>query len=1111
MRVAPPIPARHMAVALAALLPLLALRADAFAGGPGRPMLPPFTRALRAGLPPVIASRSPDAVANACGAWSTVVPDTSPVALFAHAMIYDRVRDRLLVFGGATWGPYSAQVWALPLSGTPAWTLVPTSGGGPDARVYASAIYDPVRDRMIVFCGYSTGTNGDLWALDLATATWTEIVADGDAPSPRFSHAAIYDASRDRMVVFGGQNNSYTFDDTYALSLSGTPTWSVLNPTGSLPDARSFHSAIYDAARDRIVVFGGYGTGGILNDVWSLSFASGGTWAPLSATGTPPVARYAHAALLDAPNSRMIVFGGSNGMQDVNDLWSLSLGASPKWTKLAPTGSLPPNCDGHAIVYDSTRQRLVSFGGYGGADQIWAVPLSGTPAWTQIVPPGAPPVQRSEHAALYDTPRHRTIVYGGSSGAYVLDDAWAYVPGASPWTRLLPTGTRPALYDFAAAIDSTRARLVVFGGIDGTYRAQNDVWTLSLTGTLAWTKLSPSGTKPPPRSGARAIYDAVRDRIVVYGGTDTTGTVLSDVWALALSGSTTWTHLTSTGTPPPLSDAAVIYDRPRDRMIVVAGTNPQAVAPTWQLAFAGTPAWSAIVTAHAPPPSDQPTGAYDLALNRFVLLSSSAAPRVLPLAGTPDWIDPGIADFEPRNATGACYDLDHNQLVAIGGSTVGPENDVRVISFQGRLASLTSAPPLAGTIASSPTGPCYTNGASVTFTAVPAAGYQFAGWSGDATGSTNPLTLTMTADRTLVATFAQAPPSCDGWRTAIPAPDSLPLEAPVAALDPIRHRMIAVGASSSTGEFEAWSLDLGPDVSTWNKLAVAGTPPPSPRTSIHLLYDPRRDRMLFVGSHNPTCCTRGDVYALSLGVSPAWTVLIDAHFNTSTFQSEIASVVYDSQRDQLVAFGGRVYPYGTLTNAVYVLPLNPLGQWTLSVTTSPAPPARFGHVAIYDARRDRVVVFGGLNDSSPLTDAWALAMGDSRWTRLVPSGGSPPAVSGYASAVWDSVRDRMVVFGGTGSDFVAGAYQPAIADVNVLSLNPYAAWSHLSPDGVLPGPMMRHAAVLDPVTDRMVVANGYGNSAGNTAAVPRHDAFSLWFAGGDWMAPATPPTDAERT
>ena len=58
-----------------------------------------------------------------------------------------------------------------------------------------------------------------------------------------------------------------------------------------------------------------------------------------------------------------------------------------------------------------------------------------------------------------------------------------------------------------------------------------------------------------------------------------------------------------------------------------------------------------------------------------------------------------------------------------------------------------------GTVARSPSQASYASGTVVTLAATPAAGYQFSGWSGGATGTANPLTLTMTADRTITATF----------------------------------------------------------------------------------------------------------------------------------------------------------------------------------------------------------------------------------------------------------------------------------------------------------------------------------------------------------------------
>ena len=59
-----------------------------------------------------------------------------------------------------------------------------------------------------------------------------------------------------------------------------------------------------------------------------------------------------------------------------------------------------------------------------------------------------------------------------------------------------------------------------------------------------------------------------------------------------------------------------------------------------------------------------------------------------------------------------------------------------------------------GTVAKSPDKAKYTSNIDVTLTATAGAGWVFSGWSGDASGSTNPLTVTMTAAKSITATFA---------------------------------------------------------------------------------------------------------------------------------------------------------------------------------------------------------------------------------------------------------------------------------------------------------------------------------------------------------------------
>ena len=166
------------------------------------------------------------------------------------------------------------------------------------------------------------------------TPVWTSTIVDGAAgsPPPRLGPTAGYDASSNRMMVFGGA----AYNDVWVLSnangLGGTSVWTntVAQGAGMSSPWRGGHSAVYDAASNRMVMFGGYNDTTYYNDVWVLSNANGlgGTpgWTNTVAQGAAgsPLGRVQPAAVYDASGKRMILFGGDIFTTYYNDVWVLS-------------------------------------------------------------------------------------------------------------------------------------------------------------------------------------------------------------------------------------------------------------------------------------------------------------------------------------------------------------------------------------------------------------------------------------------------------------------------------------------------------------------------------------------------------------------------------------------------------------------------------------------------------------------------------------------------------------------------------------------------------------------------------------------------------------------
>ena len=323
--------------------------------------------------------------------------------------------------------------------------------------------------------------------------------------------------------------------------------------------------------------------------------AQDGTWTPLPGSSEAPGMRREFGSVYDPVNQRFVLFFGRDGDGSVyhltNEAWQLALSESPEWTLLLPDDSTSSSRPGarHSPQwgFDPTRNRVLVFGGYGRhysnwpyeyLNDVWELSLDGTPEWTELFPAGQTPSGRLAGAAVYDPMRQRFVGFGGTIGVPV--DTWVLnLRGQANWQPLPVDGVRPdGGYGMTSVYDAKRDRMVIFGGStnDDYYGANNDVWELSLRGLPRWEKVVTAGTPPQARRSGTAVYDPIRDRMVIYGGFDAiwgSDEFLGDTWALDFSGDIpTWVELQPAGNIPTVRDAsAAAYDPVLDRMVVFGG------------------------------------------------------------------------------------------------------------------------------------------------------------------------------------------------------------------------------------------------------------------------------------------------------------------------------------------------------------------------------------------------------------------------------------------------------------------------------------------------------------------------------------------------------------
>nr|AML76532.1 putative LOV domain-containing protein [Anthoceros agrestis] len=370
------------------------------------------------------------------------------------------------------------------------WKLVCQNAWGADATMSLQAL---------------PGTTSVAWGrlarelTSLEAVAWRKLTVGGAVEPSRCNFSAC--AVGNKLVLFGGEGaNMQPMNDTFVLDFSVPhPEW-IRIEVGSPPPGRWGHT-LSCVNGSWLVVFGGCGKDGLLNDVYVVDLDEPHpTWRKV-AGAVPPVPRSWHSSCtLDG--TKLVVSGGSADSGLLSDTFILDVAKEePIWQEI-PVSWSPPARLGHTLtVYGD--KKILMFGGLAKSgplslrsSDVFTIDLSEEePKWKYVtgssLPGGAtpadtPPPPRLDHVAVSLT-GGRVLIFGGSiaglhsaSQLYLLDPA----EEKPTWRMLDVPGDQPKFAWGHSTCVVGGIRAVVMGGHTGEEWILNELHELSLASKM---------------------------------------------------------------------------------------------------------------------------------------------------------------------------------------------------------------------------------------------------------------------------------------------------------------------------------------------------------------------------------------------------------------------------------------------------------------------------------------------------------------------------------------------------------------------------------------------------------------------------------------------------
>jgi Galactose oxidase, central domain len=278
--------------------------------------------------------------------------------------------------------------------------------------------------------------SGSNWTLITSSPTGSST----PIPTLRVNYGSAYDTTSSKLVLFGGKGLPGLEPSNQVDSFNGT-TWSntIANYSSTGPSVR--YKPMMAA-----VSTGAYMWGGLdlhyymLNDFWLLA---SGVWTQLSTAGLPnvgtgvgPSVRYDASFASNAAGgagNQVVMFGGANFGQMLNDLWVYTVGTG--WALTAVSGTVPSCRAGASLCWVQSTGTWLLFGGRDSSGRTlgdtWSL-ASNFSAWTLLTPTITPLSGTSElwyrdGAMLASDGSTNTILFGGrTQNGTVLNDTWKW-------------------------------------------------------------------------------------------------------------------------------------------------------------------------------------------------------------------------------------------------------------------------------------------------------------------------------------------------------------------------------------------------------------------------------------------------------------------------------------------------------------------------------------------------------------------------------------------------------------------------------------------------------------------------------------------------------------